>query len=79
MPSIKCFLHVYFFSNITTNVAYLSVNARGEAYISFHFFVSYLEMANKVDITNNIFQMYRDVLCVKLHVLGCYTLIVKKK
>lgn len=58
--------------NITTNVAYLFVNARGEAYISIHFFfffVSYLEMANKVDITNNIFQMYSDILCVKIHVL----------
>lgn len=41
--------------NITTNVAYLFVNARGEAYISIHFFVSSLEMANKVDITNNVF------------------------
>ena len=34
------------------------MNARGEAYISIHFFVSYLEMANKVDITNNMFRLY---------------------
>ena len=51
--------------NITTNVAYLFVNARGEAYISIHFlFVSYLEMANKVNITNNMLQMWSDIfLC----------------
>lgn len=43
--------------NITTNVAYLFVNTRGDAYISIHFFVS-LEMANKVDITNNTLCMF---------------------
>lgn len=43
--------------NITTNVAYLFVNTRGDAYISIHFFVS-LEMANKVDITNNTLSMF---------------------
>lgn len=41
----------------------------------FIFFVSYLEMANKVDITNNILETYPDILCVKTHVWhGVFTL-----
>lgn len=59
MPSISMFPSgLLIFWNITTNVACLFVNARGEAYISIHFFVRYLEMANKVDITNNMFRLY---------------------
>lgn len=46
------------------------VNARGEAYISIDFLCVFWKMANKVDITNNIFQLFSDIICVKVYVMN---------